>query len=100
MRNIVLCCDGTSNEFSRSNTNVVKLFSMLVREPATQLCFYDPGVGTFSSPAALTSSASVSAAGPGLNSSGSNLDKAFAAMMRRVYRMASTATRRSSGSQR
>jgi uncharacterized protein (DUF2235 family) len=53
MRNIVICCDGTSNEFCEDNTNVVKLYQMLVKDPAAQLCFYDPGVGTFASPAAL-----------------------------------------------
>ncbi len=53
MRNIVLCCDGTSNEFSRDNTNVVKLFQILRKDPASQLRYYDPGVGTFASPGAL-----------------------------------------------
>jgi uncharacterized protein (DUF2235 family) len=53
-RNIVLCCDGTSNEYGDRNTNVVKLFSILKKDKATQLCFYDPGLGTFSSAAALT----------------------------------------------
>ena len=31
-RNIVVCCDGTANEFARNNTNVVKLYSTLERE--------------------------------------------------------------------
>ena len=53
MRNIVVCCDGTSNEFCRDNTNVVKLYQMLARDPDRQLSFYDPGVGTFASPASL-----------------------------------------------
>jgi uncharacterized protein (DUF2235 family) len=53
-RNIVLCCDGTSNEYCDQNTNVVKLFSILVKDRSRQLCFYDPGLGTFSSAAALT----------------------------------------------
>lgn len=56
-RNIVLCCDGTSNEYSDHNTNVVKLFSILVKDNSKQLCFYDPGLGTFSSAAALTQAA-------------------------------------------
>jgi uncharacterized protein (DUF2235 family) len=29
MKNIVLCCDGTANEFSDHNTNVVKLYQLL-----------------------------------------------------------------------
>ena len=28
-KNIVICCDGTANEFARDNTNVVKLYSTL-----------------------------------------------------------------------
>jgi uncharacterized protein (DUF2235 family) len=57
MRNLVLCCDGTSNEYSDQNTNVVKIFTMLRRDPARQLCFYDPGVGTFSAPAVFSRTA-------------------------------------------
>jgi uncharacterized protein (DUF2235 family) len=44
-KNIVICCDGTSNEFGRRNTNVVRLFQMLERD-AGQIAFYDPGLGT------------------------------------------------------
>ena len=46
-RNIVVCCDGTGNEYGRHNTNVVKLYEALVRD-VNQIAFYDPGVGTFS----------------------------------------------------
>jgi uncharacterized protein (DUF2235 family) len=52
-RNLVLCCDGTSNEFSENNTNVVKLYQMLESDPARQFRFYDPGVGTFALSSAL-----------------------------------------------
>ena len=36
--NLVLCCDGTSNEFSRDNTNVVRLFQVLesVKNPGVR----------------------------------------------------------------
>ena len=34
MKNIVLCCDGTANEFVRRRTNVVKLYYALARDPA------------------------------------------------------------------
>ena len=47
MKNIVICCDGTGNEYERNNTNVVKLYQRIVRD-SKQLGFYDPGVGTFS----------------------------------------------------
>jgi len=54
-RNIVVCCDGTANQFSQDNTNVVKLYSALVDDAARQLIFYHPGVGTMEAPGALTS---------------------------------------------
>ena len=46
-KNIVVCCDGTGNEYGSNNTNVVKLYEAIVRD-ADQVAFYDPGVGTFS----------------------------------------------------
>ena len=46
-KNIVVCCDGTGNEYGPHNTNVVKLYETIVRD-AGQIAFYDPGVGTFS----------------------------------------------------
>ena len=54
-RNIVVCCDGTANQFDLNNTNVVKLYSTLVDDAARQLIFYHPGVGTMEAPGALTS---------------------------------------------
>jgi uncharacterized protein (DUF2235 family) len=56
-KNIVVCCDGTGNEFreSQRNTNVVKLFEVIVRDPAKQIAYYDPGVGTMSLPGFVTS---------------------------------------------
>ena len=53
-RNIVLCCDGTANEFATDRTNVIKLFATLVHEPARQVTYYYPGVGTMEPPGALT----------------------------------------------
>jgi uncharacterized protein (DUF2235 family) len=47
MKNIVICCDGTSAEYSRRNTNIVKLYQCAIRDSG-QIAFYDPGVGTFS----------------------------------------------------
>ena len=46
-KNIVVCCDGTGNEYGDHNTNVVKLYEALFRD-ANQVAFYDPGVGTYS----------------------------------------------------
>lgn len=45
-RNIVLCCDGTSNQFSQDRTNVIKLFHSLEKDPAHQAVYYHPGIGT------------------------------------------------------
>jgi uncharacterized protein (DUF2235 family) len=45
-RNLVLCCDGTSNQFSKDRTSVIKLFHALVKNDDTQLVYYHPGIGT------------------------------------------------------
>ena len=49
-RKIVLCLDGTSNRYSATNTNVVKLYAMLDRARSDQLSYYQPGIGTFLPP--------------------------------------------------
>lgn len=53
-KNIVICCDGTGNEFGSQQSNVVKLYKMLVCDLA-QIAYYHPGVGTMGSRNALTS---------------------------------------------
>ena len=45
-RKIVVCSDGTSNEYGAHNTNVVGVFEAIVKD-AQQIGWYDPGVGTF-----------------------------------------------------
>jgi hypothetical protein len=45
-RNLIVCCDGTDNQFGTNNTNVVRLVQVLDRDPQKQLVYYDPGVGT------------------------------------------------------
>jgi uncharacterized protein (DUF2235 family) len=54
-RNIVVCCDGTANQFAERNTSVIRLYSALIDDPARQLIFYHPGIGTREAPGALTS---------------------------------------------
>ena len=50
-RNLVICMDGTNNEFKvDSNTNVVRLREALVCNSVSQLVYYDPGVGTLPEP--------------------------------------------------
>ena len=53
-KNLVICCDGTNNQFGRENTNVVRVIQALVRDPARQRLYYDPGVGTLPEPGAWT----------------------------------------------
>nr|WP_274635965.1 DUF2235 domain-containing protein [Microbacterium bovistercoris] len=49
-KNIVVCLDGTSNELDHHPTNAAKVFMMLdLDDPATQIAYYDPGVGTLPS---------------------------------------------------
>lgn len=45
-RNLVLCCDGTSNRFTSDRTNVLKLCYALVKDSERQLVYYHPGLGT------------------------------------------------------
>jgi len=45
-KNIIICCDGTGNQFGEANSNVVKLFSVLEKNDPNQIAYYDPGVGT------------------------------------------------------
>jgi uncharacterized protein (DUF2235 family) len=45
-KNIVVCCDGTANEFAKDRTNVIKLYSTLVHDTGAQVAYYHPGIGT------------------------------------------------------
>jgi uncharacterized protein (DUF2235 family) len=45
-RNLVLCFDGTNNQYNSDNTNVVKLLAMLDRADPDQFVYYQPGIGT------------------------------------------------------
>lgn len=45
MKNIVICCDGTGNEYGENNTNVVEAYSVCKKD-SSQVVYYDPGVGT------------------------------------------------------
>lgn len=52
-RNIVVCCDGTGNQFGTANSNVVKLYWTLSRQDK-QTAYYHPGLGTMGSRNALS----------------------------------------------
>jgi uncharacterized protein (DUF2235 family) len=51
-KNIVICCDGTGNEFGDRNSNVVQLYRTLIVDGRTQVAYYHPGVGTMAAPSA------------------------------------------------
>ncbi|KAF9533195.1 hypothetical protein CPB83DRAFT_846025 [Crepidotus variabilis] len=54
-RILVLCFDGTSNEYDTNNTNVVKFFALLKKgDRKEQLCFYQPGIGTWYEPGVVS----------------------------------------------
>jgi len=53
-KNIIICCDGTGNEYGTKNTNVVKLFDIIEKILGRQIAYYDPGVVTFSAHGAIT----------------------------------------------
>lgn len=52
-RNIVICCDGTGNQYGTANSNVVKLYSTLSSNDK-QTAYYHPGLGTMGARNALS----------------------------------------------
>jgi hypothetical protein len=54
-KNIVICADGTGDEYGATITNVARFFAALNRsDPTRQVAAYFPGIGTIPSPSALT----------------------------------------------
>jgi uncharacterized protein (DUF2235 family) len=55
-RKLVLCLDGTGAQLrAKGNTNVFLLYTLLDHsDPAKQIAYYDPGVGTFAAAGAWT----------------------------------------------
>jgi len=48
-KTLVVCCDGTNNQFDGYHTNVIRAYKVARRHPG-QLTYYDPGVGTMPEP--------------------------------------------------
>src|ERR1043166_4114395 len=48
-KNIIVCCDGTNNQFEVDRTNVIRTYQV-ARKNDRQVAFYDPGVGTMPEP--------------------------------------------------
>ncbi|KAF8873829.1 hypothetical protein BD779DRAFT_1679018 [Infundibulicybe gibba] len=48
-RALVVCLDGTSNQFGKNNTNVIELYHRIVKNKK-QLTYYNSGIGTYAKP--------------------------------------------------
>ncbi|KAL0957588.1 hypothetical protein HGRIS_001372 [Hohenbuehelia grisea] len=48
-RNLVVCLDGTANQFSVKNTNIVELYGSLDKSKS-QRTYYNSGIGTYVKP--------------------------------------------------
>ncbi|KAF8594957.1 hypothetical protein BDV93DRAFT_576847 [Ceratobasidium sp. AG-I] len=48
-RRLVVCIDGTSNQFSDKSTNVIELYSH-IKKDGSQLTYYNSGIGTYANP--------------------------------------------------
>ncbi|KAI0632336.1 hypothetical protein C8Q77DRAFT_1125094 [Trametes polyzona] len=55
-KTLILCFDGTDSQFDGNNTNVVKFYSLLKKDDDNrqQLCYYQPGVGTYFNPGVVS----------------------------------------------
>jgi uncharacterized protein (DUF2235 family) len=53
-RNLVVCCDGTNNQFGQETTNVVRVVQSLRQGTDAQIVYYDPGVGTMPDPRVIS----------------------------------------------
>ncbi|KIM49864.1 hypothetical protein M413DRAFT_438988 [Hebeloma cylindrosporum] len=59
LRTLVLCFDGTGDQFDADNSNIVEFFSMLKKDdPGKQLVYYQAGIGTYTTPQIATPLAS------------------------------------------
>src|SRR5947209_18688581 len=52
-KNIVICCDGTGDQYGDHNSNVVQLYRALIIDGKRQVGYYHPGVGTEGSPTSI-----------------------------------------------
>ncbi|KAL0061353.1 hypothetical protein AAF712_011811 [Marasmius tenuissimus] len=54
-RTLVLCFDGTGDQFDSDNSNIVELFSLLKKDDrAKQMVYYQAGIGTYTTPKIAT----------------------------------------------
>jgi len=54
-RTIILCFDGTGDQFDTDNSNIVQFFSMLKKDDKSQqVVYYQAGIGTYTIPQIAT----------------------------------------------
>ncbi|KAI4528359.1 hypothetical protein K525DRAFT_230961 [Schizophyllum commune Loenen D] len=54
-RTLVVCLDGTGDQFDADNSNIVRFFSMLKKDDKEkQMVYYQSGIGTYTSPQIMT----------------------------------------------
>ncbi|KAI0822340.1 hypothetical protein BC628DRAFT_1327757 [Trametes gibbosa] len=55
-RTLILCFDGTASQYNGYNTNVVRFYALLKKDDdnSQQLCYYQPGVGTYLNPGVVS----------------------------------------------
>ncbi|KAJ2912081.1 hypothetical protein MD484_g8331, partial [Candolleomyces efflorescens] len=50
-RNLVVCIDGTANQFGKKNTNVIEMYNLIKKATAdNQHTWYNSGIGTYARP--------------------------------------------------
>ncbi|KAJ2913615.1 hypothetical protein MD484_g6798, partial [Candolleomyces efflorescens] len=50
-RNLIICIDGTANQFGKKNTNVIELYNLILKEMGqNQHTWYNSGIGTYARP--------------------------------------------------
>ncbi|KIJ94466.1 hypothetical protein K443DRAFT_12099 [Laccaria amethystina LaAM-08-1] len=50
-RNLIVCIDGTSNQFGEKNTNVIELYNLILKkDEGNQRTWYNSGIGTYARP--------------------------------------------------
>ncbi|KAJ2931038.1 hypothetical protein H1R20_g6050, partial [Candolleomyces eurysporus] len=50
-RNLILCIDGTANQFGTKNTNVIELYNLILKKTEhRQRTWYNSGIGTYAQP--------------------------------------------------
>ncbi|RXW16281.1 hypothetical protein EST38_g9576 [Candolleomyces aberdarensis] len=50
-RNLIVCIDGTANQFGKKNTNVIELYNLILKGTNNDQCtWYNSGIGTYARP--------------------------------------------------